>query len=115
MIEIVAKKVMRRGEPKVLVKGVKALKRVDLPVQYLDKPPYLYMTANRKLVTMALMLVDEDYNTHWISKGSLYSPEEFQELVSLAARCGERLHRINQEIKEKARKWGAGQTIVIRI
>lgn len=114
MIEIVAKKVMRRGEPKVLVKGVKALKDVDLPIQYLDKPPHLYMTTY-KLVFTALMLTDEDYNTHWISEGSLYSPEEFQELVSLAARCGERLHRINQEIKEKAREWGAGQTIMIRI
>jgi hypothetical protein len=112
---IKTKKVVYRGEKcyKILSYGCYELEDDRLPHRYFENFPFCFVgcddefvvvTNDKSIAGKSDSLYSEDDN-YIIEVGGLVPKEEFEKLVKIVRVCGEKLHTINQEIKEMKKEW----------
>lgn len=90
-IEIHTKKVFVSGAAHYQVFKVSALKPKQLPVKYLKTYPHCYQAGLGGLV---IKINTKQTDDKFILRG-LHHPKDFEELIKLVEKCGDRLMEIN--------------------
>jgi hypothetical protein len=116
-ITIKTRKIMVNGAERVQVLEIEALPKKDLPHQYLSQSPNCYgsdwLYSTRMIYQDGVNTPSEDYYIELLKRGCHYDPQEFARRIEFVRKCGNRLRRINREIKARAEKWHGEETIVI--
>jgi hypothetical protein len=116
-IKIKTEKIMVKGKERVRVLEVEALPKKDLPYQYLSQAPNCYgsdwLYSTRIIYQDGVNTPNEEYYIELLKRGYDYDPEEFNRRLAFIRKCGDRLKRINREIKARAEKWHGEETFII--
>lgn len=107
MIEIGTKRVSEYGRNCRKITRLKALSLQDLPDQYFEDTPAIYLKRNGSLVVLPAW---DHARTIW-SVGDLVDEPEFQKVITIIRSAGERLRAIN-EGKERP-PWRGKETVRI--
>lgn len=111
-IEIKTEKVVKGNRESRLVKGVKALGRSRLPDHYLMTYPHCFM-GNNAIIVKHTPVLPTNPATAIIKAGEVYSEDEFQRILDLVKRCGNRLMEINKELARLEAEWNGKETFEI--
>lgn len=124
MIKIKAKKEIFNKQPAYRILEVRALRKPQLPVEYLQKPPHCYLDAtwdNKLFIgikpTISLFKIICDIHQKYdplykkigffgieeifVFEGAVYHKEEFEKILEIINICGERLKKINDKKKKE--------------
>jgi hypothetical protein len=129
VIELKVKSVVDKGEKKVKILDMKALREDELPDRYMGGYPRCYLNNSIGKV-MNVYFDEEQYmflkrfygdsehvsfaeNNICFVKGEKFEINFFNELVAIIEQCGKRLKQINEQIKEETKNWHGEQTIKI--
>ena len=96
-VTIKYERVMVRGERKVRIHKVHALKEEQLPVQYTEDKRAFWMSQNERYLYFK--------NNLFLEEDSTISKEQFEKFVAKIFTGGELLKKINEELAEVAEKW----------
>jgi hypothetical protein len=100
-----------------ILKITGVLGKKDLPTEYLKGPDHLkgiFFLNDQGSIQIEGCISDHDaWDARLIYIDSIYSDYEIQRYVSIMRAAGERLHKINRSIREKAKSWCGLEDIVI--
>lgn len=96
-IKIETEKVMINGKNMRKIIKIEALNGDAVPKEYLNEYPFCFKSSNK--TSLVYKLFSE--STKLINVGDTYTEEDFQSLWKIILQCGERLTKINRELKVK--------------
>jgi hypothetical protein len=102
-LKIKVEKVIERGIPSYKILEIEALKRSELPDDYLNGDPYCYLQENLVIGPARECLY----------MNGVYTLTDFNKKLSTLKECGERLGKINKNIKELRANWTGQETFII--
>ncbi len=110
---IKAKKLISRGEKvyKILSFSCYNLEDDELPHSYFKEFPYCFefddtlvvVTNDKEFIENSFVKTKENSCAYEV--GDYVPQDEFEKLMKILKVCGEKLHKINQEIKELRKTW----------
>jgi hypothetical protein len=105
--------IMKSGDFGYKILSVNAIPRNDLPWEYLEKEPNVYLYTsfllNNKAFPDRIVLGE----VAEIVVGSTYTEQKFNQRIEYCEMAGERLRRINKEIRKKQKNWNGKVCIKI--
>lgn len=110
-IIIETKKTHNRGVKGRDILNIKALKKSELPKEYVQ-PGQSYCHLEESPFETTLTISDNGIMT-FMSTGSFYDEKEFQEKIRAIYECGERLKAINDRIRKEQETWCVEETYII--
>ena len=117
MIEIQTEKVIENGKKSIKIVDFKALKKEDLPAEYLNSGPAVYQMDNYLIIlandfdsytpylTLAELLVFSLTKGFAIHKGQVVSRDFWYAICKTIADAGKRLKTINERLKKDKNVW----------
>ena len=110
-IRIEIDKTLINKEKYVKVLSVQMLQRKELPQKYLDKGEWISLSELR---TQVIHVVDGDTVVLlWVGGGKPIPEAEWKEKIALIQRCGDRLRKINEQLKKDSAGWEGEETVII--
>ncbi len=105
-IVIKTEKIVDRGRQMYKVIRIKALSSNQLPFYYMKEAPYCYKRNNELCLFNKGMMKN-------IVEGCQYSKTDVDEFIKVIRECGDRLMKINQELKEANKDWHGEEIFTI--
>ena len=102
------KRIMQKGEPKIEIVAVHGLKKDELPTAYVTENPAVWLTQDGRRLWGHNGVID-------VGVGDIISNDKFAEIVAFLKKCGDRLHRMNKEIKKIEKHWVDGKIRTLEI
>jgi len=101
-IEIRAEKVLAldKSGPCYLVREVRCLGRDKLPKEYKDSLPWCCLTYYDGQQCIEFDVSGPGYHKGRLTVGKTYDQEDFEKVLEIIRRCGQRLRKINEKRKE---------------
>ena len=98
-LEIQTTKLIRRGIPCRRIIKILAYDKNQLPIPYLEQRPNCFIEDGELQVNGLLM---EDYT---LDIREVLPETEFQTIFGIVKSCGERVHKIGEEVKLQQETW----------
>jgi len=108
-LSIKVKKIVFRGDRYYKVDNISCFSHEELPLKYFECFPYCAMCCSGLSVVSSNNVKDNYY----ITVGDIIEQEEFEKMMKVVKYCGEKLHNINQEIKEIKKTWQGDEVFKI--
>ena len=109
MIKIRTKKILVRGEKRIEVTGLEALKKAELPQRYIYHPNSvrwdISLCTGKPVLSGSAIYV--------LKVGESYSPEKFEERIEEIKAAGELLRDINKQLAIENAGWEGEETYII--
>jgi len=109
-LKIDTKKIVYRGQKFYEVKGYSCYESERLPVKYFEQFPYCFNADDNFL---AVVSSNNDDDCYEVRVGDLIPQEDFERMLKIVRHCGEKLHKINMEIKEIKKGWNGQESFEI--
>jgi hypothetical protein len=109
VLKLKVKKVIDRGEKYYKLLSFECYKEYELPHKYFDKYPYCYMEDNLVFVNIS----NKEDDNYAFKLGDFVDEATFDKLIKVLRVCGEKLHNLNQEIKQLKVEWKGEEEVKI--
>ncbi len=104
-IVIKTEKIVDQGRQMYKVIRIKALNYNQLPSIYFTKGPYCYKRDNELCIFNKVAM--------GVVEGCQYSKTDMDDFIEIVKKCGDRLMKINQELKEANKDWHGEEIFTI--
>ena len=98
---IKTKKVVSRGEKFYKILAFSCYEQIQLPCKYFEEFPYCSQVDNILVVVTG----NKPEDSYVFKVGDLVPEKDFQKALKIIKHCGEKLHVINEEIKQIKKDW----------
>ena len=112
MIKIEVEKVLSLRGKEYKIVSVEVIEYKDLPKEYLEGYPKAFKNYYGGIPTLQVFSTREDRELY-VEQGETISQEKFHKIIEILKKCGERLHRINEERRKISATWRGFETYVI--